>query len=80
MRNIFSSLWEIDSRNLPRHPHHHAKGHISFSQLKANLGRPTLSYGYMAKISLAVIPLFLKGRMEEVFADLERKICLARAE
>lgn len=50
--------------NLPRHPHHHGKGHLPFWKLEANPGGPTLPFGYMTMILIALVPPFFKKLMD----------------
>ena len=62
----FSLFWLY---NLPRHPHHHAKAVLPYWKLEANPGGPTLPYGYMTMILMALCPpLFMKS--------MERKLIL----
>jgi hypothetical protein len=64
----FSLFWLY---NLPRHPHHHAKGHLPFWKLEANPGGPTLPFGYMTMILIAIFPPLYKRVMEKRILALE---------
>lgn len=64
----FSLFWLY---NLPRHPHHHAKGHLPFWKLEANPGGPTLPFGYMTMILIAIFPPLYKRIMEKRLLALE---------
>lgn len=55
--------------NLPRHSHHHAVGHLPFWKLNAEASAPTLPFGYMAMIIIALFPPLFKKVMEPHLAQ-----------
>ncbi len=72
--------------NLPRHSHHHAVGHLPFWRLNPEADAPTLPFGYMTMIVLALNPRLFKKVMEpqlnawdETFASEEEKAVYASA-
>lgn len=51
--------------NLPRHSHHHAKGHLPFWKLEPQVKAPQLPYGYLTMLLIATIPPLFRRVMEE---------------
>lgn len=65
------SLWVL--QNLPRHSHHHAKGHLPFWKLQPNPDAPTLPYGYLGMILLALCPPLFRSVMKEPLAKWDQQ-------
>lgn len=42
--------------NLPRHSHHHTQGGLPFYRLRPSPDAPTLHFGYLATIAIAMVP------------------------
>lgn len=59
--NAAASSWFL--YNLPRHSHHHATGHLPFWRLNAQPEAPTLPFGYMAMICIALVPSLFRRVM-----------------
>ncbi len=66
----FSLYWLY---NLPRHPHHHAKAQLPFWKLEANPGGPTLPFGYMTMMMMALVPPLFMSYMNRKLEDLEKQ-------
>jgi fatty acid desaturase len=64
------SLWF--TFNLPRHSHHHAKGHLPYWKLQAMDEAPTLPFGYMTMILLALVPPLFRRLMQRPLRNWDR--------
>jgi len=59
--------------NLTRHSHHHAKGHLPFWKLEALPEAPTLPYGYMSMILIALVPPLYRKIMNPLLRDWDQR-------
>lgn len=58
--------------NLTRHSHHHHRGHLPFWQLQAFPEAPSLPYGYLTMIFIAMIPPLFRKVMAPALAEWDR--------
>lgn len=59
--------------NLPRHSHHHAAGHRPFWRLKSDMVAPTLPYGYLTMIVIALFPKRFFKLMNPMVKDWDQR-------
>jgi len=59
--------------NLPRHSHHHAKGHLAFWKLKAYPEAPMLPYGYLTMIFIAAVPWVFHRLMQKKVQEWDER-------
>lgn len=63
--------------SLTRHSHHHAQGDVEFWKLKAYPEAPTLPYGYLTTILIALVPPLYKQMMVPLLKDWDRRYATA---